>query len=148
MRISSLILLLMILFIGLNYQQSGIEGGDEIIDNLDWEEYNDEIVNLYENKTYDENNISNSIISIVGKVVDAGGYVVIETTKVVSGWVKDNSDWLNFELIFILVILSICASFIVPMFKLIVISVILVKEGIQGKRDKKELKQLRRKKHV
>ncbi len=109
---------------------------DEIVSKLDWDSMNSTQVFKQENE--------NIVVNVAYKFIDFMGYSLFEVTKAAVRWGSENLN-VSVRLILIFVFASILAPVALSIFKIGIISVILVKEYFQSKSEQEEL-QLQRKK--
>ena len=83
------------------------------------------------------------LVNSVYKIVDAGGYVTMEVTKIIPRFVYEHPE-VNFNLVLKLLMLAILLPIIYPLVKLILLIIVFIKDFRQGRREKKELAKLRR----
>ena len=75
-------------------------------------------------------------------------YSAFEITKMAFIWGVNNPEVVNPITLFWLVILSLLAPILIVLFKMIIISFILIKEVVQSRKDKLRLKKLKGGKNV
>lgn len=100
----------------------------------------------FENKLDEgENKLGYVIVDILYVYLKALIYILFEFTKFIVEYTF-GADWIDVELLYVLVLLALLSTLIVPVTKFIIIITIVVKESRAKKRDKKNLEMLRRKK--
>lgn len=108
---------------------------------LDW----DKSMSLSINKSfYDakvgisrDNSFLIPILNILERGINFLGYSTIETTKIVASFAADKPEYFNAEVIILLIILFLIAPLIYPLFMVIVSIILIVREWLQNRKEKK-----------
>lgn len=85
------------------------------------------------------------ILSIAQKGIDFFGYAVFEAGKLAARVATDNPDIINYKVLFGLLILSLIAPVLFPVFTIIVSIYLIIKEWWIVRKEKKSLDALRKK---
>lgn len=88
-----------------------------------------------------DNDISKSVIMIVSKAIDFIGYSIFEVAKLALVLVKENPNLINYKILLAVVFISLLAPAIYPVFIIVVSLILIIKEAILNKREKRKLKE-------
>lgn len=134
------ILVLVIIVLAMAQNKVDTSTIDNTIESLNWSKIGANISLSLQNSAKESNNdIAKVIFSIIDKAVDFFGYSIFAVGKLAMGLAKENPDIINYKLLMALLILSLLAPLIYPAFILIVSIILIVKEWLTNKREKKLL---------
>jgi hypothetical protein len=116
---------------------------NKAIETLNWSNIGQNVSNSMRNAIEGTNNtIVKTISEISLKAVDLFGYTIFAVTKLAMELARDNPNIINYKVLLALIVLSLLAPLIYPMFIIIVSLILIVWEAIQNRREKKELNKL------
>jgi hypothetical protein len=105
------------------------------------------LASTFQNPSYSsDNEATNIIIQVVYKYIDFIAYSSFELAKLAIIWGDQYLGAQGVWIIFWLIMLSLSAPVVVVLVKLIIIFSILIYDIIKGRKEKKELKRLRKEK--
>lgn len=134
---------LVLVIVVLAMAQNGIDTKtiDSTIDSLNWSKYGQNVTNSIQTSVDGTDNpIAKTILTIAGKAIDFFGYAIFEVSKLAMKLAKDNPDIINYKLLFLLLVASLIAPLIYPIFIIIVSLFLIIKEAIQNRKEKRQLK--------
>lgn len=139
--------ILMFVAVILAMAQNGVD--KETISNitnvLNWSRIGGNISNnLQTSAEHSTSDIAKVVLFAAEKAVDFFGYTVFEVTKLATKYASSNPEIINANLLMSLIILCLLAPLIYPAFIIIVSLILIIKEWIVSRREKKKLNQLRK----
>ena len=120
--------------------QEGLLTKEQVAEELNWS-------NVSANINLNVSETNQPITNMVYKFVDAYGYIAFEIGKLGAIWGVDNIK-ISGKTLAIILVLYLLAPVLLNLIKLLLIIGIFIKEIIQSRKEKKELKILRRNKNV
>ena len=76
------------------------------------------------------------LFNMVDKAVDFFGYSIFEVTKLAVSITFDNPDIINYKVLFSLIILSLIAPLIYPIFMVVISLILIIKEWYANRKEK------------
>ena len=137
------IFVLVLVIVVLAMMQSGIDltTVNTAIDSLNWSKYSNSTLGSIQNSIDSSSNyITKTALTITQKAVDFFGYTIFEVSKLAMKLARDHPEIINYKLLMFLLIVSLLAPIIYPAFIIIVSLILIIKEAIQKRKERKELK--------
>lgn len=140
--------ILMFVAVILAMAQNGVD--KETIDSnitnvLNWSKMGANISNsLQASAEHSTNDLVKVVFMAMDKAIDFFGYTTFEVTKLAGKYASSNPEIINANLLLNLIILCLLAPLIYPVFMIIVSLILIIKEWIVSRREKKKLNQLRK----
>lgn len=120
--------------------QNGIDTStiNKTIDALNWTRIGGNVTTTVQHSADTMTNpIAKSLLNIVNKVVDTMGYAIFEVSKLAMALARDNPDMINYKLLFALVVLSLIAPLIYPLFVILISLILIVREAYLNRKERK-----------
>lgn len=146
-RIFTIFVLLMVIMI-LALAQNKVDTStiNKAIDTLNWTTIGGNVTSSIQiSADGSPNEIAKVVLNVVNKAVEFFGYTIFEIAKLAMQLARDHPDIINYKVLLWLLILSLVAPLIYPAFMIIVSIIMIVREWIANRRDKKRLKELEEK---
>lgn len=140
----TLFVILMVVVI-LALAQNGIDTStiNKSIDTLNWTKIGSNVTAAMQRVSDDSpNEIVKVIVNILNKALDFFGYAIFAVARLAMELARDHPDIINYKVLLWLVLLSLLAPLIYPLFIIIVSLILIIKEWIASRKDKKRLEEL------
>ena len=138
----SMVFVLVLVVMVLALAQNGIDTStiNKTIESLNWSRIGGDAINSLEiSANGATNNIAKVILNIASKAVDFIGYGIFEVAKLAMELARDNPDIINYKVLLALILLSLLAPLIYPAFIIVVSLILIIKEAIQNRKERKNL---------
>lgn len=135
-----------LVIITLASMQSGVDTStvDKTIETLNWDRFGENIsLSLQRSAEGTNSDLAKTIISIADKAVNFMGYTIFEVSKYAMRFARDNPNIVNYKVLLFLVVLALIAPLIYPLFIIIVSLILIIKEAIKIRKEKRELNKIR-----
>lgn len=120
------------------------------IDNMNWSRiYQNISISLDNSKVgYEDNYLFVFAIDFAKKGVDLAGFCYLGIAKLAMQFSLDHPDIINYRVLLWLVILSLIAPIIFPLFTIIVSIFLIIKEWNKNRKEKKEISKLKERRNA
>jgi hypothetical protein len=110
---------------------------------LNWSYIGENITTSFEILKVDKPYYFQVIVNIVEKGIDFFGYSILEVAKLAVFVTLDNPDIMNYKVLFILLVFSLLAPLLFPIFIILVSIFLIIKEFLEKRKEKKILRKLK-----
>ena len=138
------VLVLVVLILGM--AQRGVDNStiNKTIETLNWSNIGSNVTNSIQlSSDNSPNPIAKAIFGIVNKAVDFFGYTIFEVSKLAMQSARDNPTIINYKVLLFLIFAMLLAPLIYPTFIIIVSLILIMREAIQNRRERKKLEILK-----
>lgn len=134
------VLILVVVILALAQNKVDTSTINNAIDTLNWTTIGGNItISMQTAADGSSNEIVKVIINICNKAVDFFGYALFAIARLAMQLARDNPDIINYKVLLWLIILSVIAPLIYPVFIIIVSLILIIKEWIVSRRERKEM---------
>lgn len=136
---------IMMVIVALAMAQNGYDAksSNELFDKLNWTNISSGIHSSVQmNIDSASKDWIKVILSIADKAIEFFGYAVFELGKLAARVAIENPDIINYKVLFALLILCLIAPLIYPLFMITVSIILIIKEGLAVRKEKRKLKEL------
>ena len=140
--ITTFILLIVVMVLGLVQQGADISSVDKVISTLNWSNFEQNISRSIQKAGETSSEPIQIILNIIDKSVNLAGYSIMAVAKLAAIVAKNNPDIINFRLLLALILISLIAHLIYPLFIITVSIILIIKEWWQNRKEKKALRRL------
>lgn len=126
--------------------QNGLDTSsvDRVIETLNWDRFGQNIsISLQRSANGTDSDLGKTVISIADRAVNFMGYTVFEVSKYAMRFARDNPNIVNYKVLLFLIFASLIAPLIWPAFMIIISIVLIIKEAVKIRKEKKELKAIK-----
>ena len=127
------------------------EAVNEVINGqaLNWTHYYSQIhTSLQTSIDNSDNPLVELVITCVDKFIDLIGYTVMAVAKLAAEYTRDHPDIINGKVLMYLIVFSLVAPLIYPIFVIIVSLILIIKEWWVARKEKEALKALKQKRGI
>ena len=147
--LTAFVLLIVVMVLALAQGGVDIETIDKVISTLNWSNFEQNIssaIQLAEHQVIGQSRSEpiQIILTIVDKTVNLMGYSIMAVAKLAAIVARDNPNIINWRVLWALILLSLIAPLIYPIFIMVVSIILIIKEWWQNRKEKKEKEKLRR----
>ena len=113
---------------------------NKTIETLNWTKIgNSSLVSLQRAADNSQNSIVGVILNIAYKAIDFFGYAIFEVSKLAMQLARDNPNIINYKVLIALILLSLIAPLIYPIFVVVVSIILIIKEWYQKRKETRAL---------
>jgi hypothetical protein len=134
------VLILVIMILAMKQNNVDMSTINKTIETLNWSNFNQNISQSIQHAAIGQPYYVVSILGIAEKAVDFFGYSVFVVAKLAMEVARDNPDIVNYKVLLSLIIFSLAAPIIYPLFIITVSLILIFKEWLQVRKEKKLLK--------
>jgi len=142
--LTAFVLLIVVMVLALAQGGVDIETIDKVISTLNWSNFEQNVSSAIQLAGQSRSEPIQIILTIVDKSVNLMGYSIMAVAKLAAIVARDNPNIINWRVLWALILLSLIAPLIYPIFIMVVSIILIIKEWWQNRKEKKEKEKLRR----